>query len=211
MDHLWTPWRMPYLSGQEPLPEGCIFCIKPQEQDSKVHILHRGSSCYVILNRYPYNNGHLMIVPFAHVPSPVEMDAETLAEWMALTQLSLRVLQRAYDLGREVGLRYVYVGNLPGARLEDTFCHNCGETVLERWGFQVKRRNIPKKWVDRAIFLKGLFKDVTQDRRASAYFTLHHQHDISNAADELGWKPRPYAEGIREVAQGDWWREEPAD
>ncbi|MGD8474360.1 MAG: AmmeMemoRadiSam system radical SAM enzyme [Anaerolineae bacterium] len=51
-------------------------------------------------------------------------------------------LQRAYDLGREAGLRYVYVGNMPGARLENTFCHNCGETVLERWGFQVRRRNI---------------------------------------------------------------------
>jgi pyruvate formate lyase activating enzyme len=52
------------------------------------------------------------------------------------------VLQRAYDLGREAGLRYVYVGNMPGARLENTFCYNCGETVLERWGFQVRRRNI---------------------------------------------------------------------
>ncbi len=52
------------------------------------------------------------------------------------------VLQRAYDLGREAGLRYVYVGNMPGARLENTFCHNCGEIVLERWGFRVGRRNI---------------------------------------------------------------------
>lgn len=75
-------------------------------------------------------------------------------------------------------------------------------------GGKVKRRNIPKKWVDRAIFLKGLVKDVTKDRRASAYFTLHHQHDITNATGELGWRPRAYAEGIREVAQGDWWRAE---
>lgn len=75
-------------------------------------------------------------------------------------------------------------------------------------GGKVKRRNIPKKWVDRAILVKGLFKDVTKDRRASAYFTLHHQHDITNATSELGWRPRSYAEGIREVAQGDWWRRE---
>ena len=52
------------------------------------------------------------------------------------------VLQRAYDLGREAGLRYVYVGNMPGARLESTICHHCGEVVLERWGFQIGRRNI---------------------------------------------------------------------
>jgi pyruvate formate lyase activating enzyme len=50
-------------------------------------------------------------------------------------------LRRAYELGREAGLRYVYVGNMPGARLEDTYCANCGQPVLERWGFQVRRRN----------------------------------------------------------------------
>jgi len=78
-------------------------------------------------------------------------------------------------------------------------------------GGGVRRRNIPKKWADRAIFLKGLFRDTTDDRRASAYFNLHHEHDISNATYELGWKPRSYAEGIREVAQGDWWREAKAE
>jgi NADH dehydrogenase len=74
-------------------------------------------------------------------------------------------------------------------------------------GGGVTRRNMSKKWADRLIFLKGLFTDTTEDRRASAYFTLHHEHDISNAVDELGWSPRPYAEGIRQVASGDWWRE----
>ena len=53
-----------------------------------------------------------------------------------------RTLQRAYDLGREAGLRYVYVGNMPGARLEDTACPNCGQSVIERWGFQVRRRTL---------------------------------------------------------------------
>lgn len=75
-------------------------------------------------------------------------------------------------------------------------------------GGGVKRRNIAKKWADRFIFVKGLFTDVTEDRRASAYFNLHHEHDISNATHELGWKPRPYAEGIVSVAAGDWWRAE---
>jgi nucleoside-diphosphate-sugar epimerase len=75
-------------------------------------------------------------------------------------------------------------------------------------GGRVRRRNIDKKWADRLIFLKGLFTDVTDDRRASAYFTLHHEHDITNATYELGWKPRTYAEGIVQVSQGDWWRRE---
>jgi NADH dehydrogenase len=73
-------------------------------------------------------------------------------------------------------------------------------------GGGVRRRNIPKQWADRLILLKGLFTDTTEDRRASAYFNLHHEHDISNAVHELGWQPRSYAQGIREVAAGDWWR-----
>ena len=78
---------------------------------------------------------------------------------------------------------------------------------IEACGGGVRRRNISKKWADRLILLKGLFTDTTEDRRASAYFTLHHEHDITNATVELGWQPRPYAEGIRQVAAGDWWRE----
>ena len=81
------------------------------------------------------------------------------------------------------------------------------DRTIEAVGGKVRRRNISKTWADRLIFLKGLFTDVTEDRRASAYFMLHHQHDITNAVDELGWSPRSYVDGIREVAQGDWWHE----
>ena len=82
------------------------------------------------------------------------------------------------------------------------------DATIAAAGGSIRRRNISKKWADRAIFIKGLFKDTTEDRRASAYFNLHHEHDITNATGELGWTPRTYAEGIRQVAQGDWWRSE---
>ena len=82
------------------------------------------------------------------------------------------------------------------------------DLTIAATGGGVRRRNIAKKWADRFIFVKGIFTDVTEDRRASAYFNLHHEHDITNATYELGWKPRSYAAGIREVAAGDWWREE---
>jgi nucleoside-diphosphate-sugar epimerase len=82
------------------------------------------------------------------------------------------------------------------------------DLTIRAAGGGLKRRNISKKWADRAIFLKGLFVDNTADRRASAYFNLHHEHDISNAVSELGWQPRTYAAGIAQVAQGDWWRDE---
>ena len=80
------------------------------------------------------------------------------------------------------------------------------DATIAATGGGVRRRNISKAWADRLIFLKGLFTDVTEDRRASAYFMLHHEHNITNAVEELGWTPRSYEEGIREVAKGDWWR-----
>ena len=82
------------------------------------------------------------------------------------------------------------------------------DCTIEATGGQVRRRNIPRRWVERAIFLKGLFKDVTKERRGAGYFSLHHEHDIRPAVTELGWEPRSYTDGIRDVASGDWWRED---
>lgn len=73
---------------------------------------------------------------------------------------------------------------------------------------KVRRRNIPRRWVERAILFKGLFKDVTKERRGAGYFSLHHDHDITAAREELGWEPRPYSEGVLDVAAGDWWKED---
>ena len=75
-------------------------------------------------------------------------------------------------------------------------------------GGGVKRRNIPRRWVERALLVKSIFTDVTKQRRGAGYFSLHHDHDITPAKDELGFDPRPFSEGIVQVAQGDWWREE---
>ena len=80
------------------------------------------------------------------------------------------------------------------------------DTCIRVTGGKVKRRNIPRKWVQRAIFLKGLIMDVTKERRGAGYFSLHHEHDIGPAQEELGWKPRTFQEGILEVAEGDWWK-----
>lgn len=113
MSYLWTPWRMPYLCGEEPLPEECLFCSKPTAEDAEAHILHRGALCYVILNRFPYNNGHLMVVPYAHVPTLETLDAATATELMLLVQRSLSVLREAYNpQGFNVG---VNIGEAAGA------------------------------------------------------------------------------------------------
>jgi len=104
---------LPYLRGEEPLPEECLFCLKPTAEDAEAHILHRGALCYVILNRFPYNNGHLMVVPYAHVPTLEALDTPTATELMLLVQRSLSVLREAYNpQGFNVG---VNIGEAAGA------------------------------------------------------------------------------------------------
>jgi ATP adenylyltransferase len=99
---------MAYLNGEEPTPQGCLFCKSAQKEDAEVHIVHRARSCYVMLNRYPYNNGHLMVVPYAHVRNLDVLEEEKANELIAITQLSLRVLRAAYqpegfNLGMNIG------------------------------------------------------------------------------------------------------------
>ncbi|MDY6877995.1 MAG: HIT domain-containing protein [Chloroflexota bacterium] len=168
MDHLWTPWRMPYLCGEEEASEGCIFCIKPQEDNAEGHILHRGRLCYVILNRFPYSNGHLMVIPYAHVPSLENLDADVLAELMALTQLSLRVLRTAYEpQGFNIG---VNIGAAGGAGVaEHVHLH-----IVSRWVGDVnymtvvsQTRVIPE-WLDQTYErLRPLFEQMSAGASAS--------------------------------------------
>jgi ATP adenylyltransferase len=94
MENLWAPWRMAFIEPKTAQPPGCIFCTQPAEnRDAENHILYRGTHCFMMLNRYPYNNGHLMIAPYQHVETIEKLDAETLAELMAQTQLALHALR----------------------------------------------------------------------------------------------------------------------
>ncbi|MCC7361445.1 MAG: HIT domain-containing protein [Anaerolineales bacterium] len=114
MEHLWSPWRMAYLRNADPAagpagPTGCIFCDLPaQDRDAENLIVHRGALAYVLLNRYPYNNGHLLIVPYAHVSSFEALDPPTLTEIMTLANTATATLRRiynpqAFNLGANIG------------------------------------------------------------------------------------------------------------
>lgn len=86
---------MAFIQPETPQPQGCIFCTLPAEQrDAENHILYRGERCFMMLNRYPYNNGHLMIAPFQHIETLQKLDAATLAELMAQAQLALKALRQ---------------------------------------------------------------------------------------------------------------------
>jgi ATP adenylyltransferase len=97
-DRIWAPWRLEYVKdASKDSDEGCIFCTKPAEDDDeRALIAARGERCYVILNRFPYTNGHLMVAPFQHVGRLQELDAETLAEMMALAQRAMNALEAVY-------------------------------------------------------------------------------------------------------------------
>jgi ATP adenylyltransferase len=93
MDNLWAPWRMAFITPKNPLPPGCIFCTQPAAQrDDEYHIVYRGKHCFIMLNRYPYNNGHLMVAPYQHRGELEQLATETLTELMTLSQLALKAL-----------------------------------------------------------------------------------------------------------------------
>jgi ATP adenylyltransferase len=88
MDYLWTPWRFQYMkeAAQGDGPE-CIFCdAVRQNRDEETLIAHRGKKAFVILNRFPYTSGHIMIVPYAHVAELNLCEAGALEETMSLAQ-----------------------------------------------------------------------------------------------------------------------------
>jgi ATP adenylyltransferase len=96
MDYLWSPWRMKYIHRHK-TPKGCIFCDAVQKEDGEDNlIVARGERAFVILNRYPYTSGHIMIVPFDHVGTFEGMDEEICAEVMRLIRQGISALDRVY-------------------------------------------------------------------------------------------------------------------
>jgi ATP adenylyltransferase len=124
---LWAPWRLEYIKG--PKPEECIFCSAAEsEDDAASYVVARGQHCFVMLNAYPYNNGHVMVAPYAHVPSIEDLDDPVLLELMHLTQRSLGALHEAYSPdGFNMGVNQ---GKVAGAGVED----HVHMHVLPRWG-----------------------------------------------------------------------------
>ncbi len=97
MEYLWSPWRMTYIENSDK-EEGCVFCIAQAKEDGPENlIVFRGKLAYVILNRYPYTSGHVMVVPFDHRPTLEELDAPTRSEMMELTSRVMAVLRKVYN------------------------------------------------------------------------------------------------------------------
>jgi ATP adenylyltransferase len=110
MEHLWTPWRMAYIKGEKKPVNGCVFCNKSEhpENDEEEHVIARSTHTFATLNRFPYTNGHVMIVPYDHISSQEDMTTEALTNLMVMTNRIMRVLREhtnphAFNLGANIG------------------------------------------------------------------------------------------------------------
>ena len=110
MDHLWTPWRSTYMEAKKE-PGVCVFCKAAQDpsNDERTLVVFRGDDCFVILNRYPYTSGHLMIVPYEHVAKLTEASSDAAREMMELARRAEEVLERIYrpdglNMGLNIGV-----------------------------------------------------------------------------------------------------------
>lgn len=100
MNHLFTPWRFRYISGETRRDPGCIFCAAAASPDLEGTLtLHVGTGNFVIMNRYPYTSGHLMIAPIAHTASLPALGAEARSEMMELAVASQEILEETYRPG----------------------------------------------------------------------------------------------------------------
>jgi len=126
MTHLWTPWRMGFILGEK--PPRCIFCQKSTEnRDRENLILYRGKHNYIIMNLYPYTNGHLMVIPYVHTPTMEVLSPEIIQEMMLLVNRCLCAARKAMaPQGFNVGAN---IGKVAGAGIDEHFHMH----VVPRW------------------------------------------------------------------------------
>ena len=129
-EHLWTPYRMAYIRGAgKPTTEhDCPFCLIPQMDDDEGLVVARGRTVFAVLNLYPYNAGHLMVVPYRHVPDYTDLTADEVAELGAFTQTAMRVVRSVSGAhGFNIGMNQ---GSVAGAGIAD----HLHQHAVPRWG-----------------------------------------------------------------------------
>jgi ATP adenylyltransferase len=157
MEHLWTPWRLSYVTEDAAGAE-CVFCEALASAGAASLVVHRGARCFVLLNKFPYNNGHLMVVPTRHVGRLADATPDELQELIALAQASERVLTSAYaphglnlglNLGKPAGagvLDHLHLHVVPRWNGDTNFMSVVGET-----------RVLPEELTQTAARLRPLF------------------------------------------------------
>jgi len=123
---LWSPWRMDYI--RTPKEEGCVFCQKSKSaQDRENLVLFRGKDSFVLMNLFPYNNAHLLISPYQHIDSTLELSSQVSSEIMFLANQSMRIIKMTMNAeGFNFGAN---IGAVGGAGIKDHVHFH----VVPRW------------------------------------------------------------------------------
>ena len=160
MRQLWAPWRLAYI--QQDHPEGCIFCAAAAGGDDRANlVVYRRRHAFVMLNLYPYNSGHVMVVPSRHVARLADLDDAELLEVMQTTTLSLRTLEHVFHPeGANVGMN---LGRAAGAGIDE----HLHVHVVPRW---VGDTNFMPVLGDVKVIPEHL--DATYDRLLGAFRDL---------------------------------------
>jgi ATP adenylyltransferase len=158
MDYLWTPWRFQYVTTTSDVCE-CVFCAAAKsDDDHAVLIVHRGLRNFVILNRFPYTSGHIMVVPYEHVPTLEDLPDETLVEMIRLARTAEGHLRAVYkpdglnlgiNLGRSAGAGiagHLHLHALPRWTGDTNFMTVVGETRVLPEDLEVTWEKLRKAW-----------------------------------------------------------------
>ena len=168
MDRLWSPWRLQYVTSTGD-PRGCVFCEAVSSAETAPLVVHRGRECYVILNLFPYNSGHLMVVPNRHIATLSASTHEERCELMDLTQLAERALTEAYapqglnvgmNLGRSAGagiVDHIHVHIVPRWNGDTNFMTVVGDT-----------RVLPEDIGETARRLREAFERLAENQKPEA-------------------------------------------
>ncbi|MPY86688.1 MAG: HIT domain-containing protein [Luteitalea sp.] len=167
MDYLWSPWRMAYVTGAQDA-HGCVFCAAAEpDEKTRALLVHEGRDTFVILNLFPYNNGHLMVVPRRHFRTLADATSDELQELIELTRLAEMVLTDAYaPEGLNVGIN---LGKAAGAGVLDHLHIH----LVPRWTGDTNfmtvfgtARVLPESLSQTAERLRPVFERLVKDTRA---------------------------------------------
>jgi ATP adenylyltransferase len=158
MDYLWSPWRYQYVSTAEQAVD-CIFCTLPaQHRDRENYIVFRGKLNYVILNRYPYTSGHLMVVPYEHAAALNMVSEETLTEMILLARQAEAHLRAVYrpdglnmgiNIGKAAGAGvagHIHLHVLPRWVADANFMTTVGEARILPEDLDVTYEKLSRAW-----------------------------------------------------------------
>jgi ATP adenylyltransferase len=168
MEHLWSPWRLEYVIATGNAAD-CVFCDAQSGEQAASLVVFRGRTCFVILNKYPYNNGHLMVVPNRHVGSLAGATGEELCELMDLARRAEIALNEAYaPHGLNMGIN---IGKPAGAGvLDHVHLH-----VVPRWNGDTnymtvvgETRVLPEELAQSAMRLRPIFERLAEQHEGTA-------------------------------------------